>query len=68
VVEDYRPRTIDVEGLYREVRAFCAKGQTPEQRERADFEGRGDHVCFEKADEWASDGYFGRAAADFLRN
>ena len=25
VVEDHQPRTIDVEGLYREVRAFCAK-------------------------------------------
>src|SRR5690348_6251750 len=32
VVEDHRPRTIDVDGLYREVRAFCAKGLTPEQR------------------------------------
>ncbi len=29
VVEDHRPRTIDVDGLYREVRAFCAKGLTP---------------------------------------
>jgi len=37
VVEDHRPRTIDVEGLYREVRAFCAKGLTPEQRARAEF-------------------------------
>jgi cytosine/adenosine deaminase-related metal-dependent hydrolase len=37
VVEDHQPRTIDVEGLYREVRAFCAKGLTPEQRARADF-------------------------------
>jgi hypothetical protein len=37
VVENHRPRTIDVEGLYREVREFCAKGLTPEQRARADF-------------------------------
>jgi hypothetical protein len=28
VVEDHRPRTID-EGLYREVRAFCAKASRP---------------------------------------
>jgi 5-methylthioadenosine/S-adenosylhomocysteine deaminase len=34
VVENHQPRTIDVEGLYREVRAFCAKGLTPEQRAR----------------------------------
>ena len=32
-----QPCTIDVEGLYREVRSFCAKGLTPEQRARADF-------------------------------
>ena len=32
VVENHQPRTIDVEGLYREVRAFCAKGLTPQQR------------------------------------
>ena len=37
VVEDHQPRTIDVEGLYREVRAFCAKGLTPEQQAQADF-------------------------------
>ena len=37
VVENHQPRTIDVEGLYREVRAFCAKGLTPEQRARADL-------------------------------
>ena len=37
VVEDHQPRMIDVEGLYREVRAFCAKGLAPEQRARADF-------------------------------
>jgi 5-methylthioadenosine/S-adenosylhomocysteine deaminase len=37
VVENHQPRTIDVEGLYREVRAFCAKGLTPEQRAHADF-------------------------------
>jgi hypothetical protein len=37
VVADHQPRTIDVEGLYREVRAFCAKGLTPEQRAHADF-------------------------------
>ena len=37
IVEDHQPRTIDVEGLYREVRAFCAKGLTPEQRAHADF-------------------------------
>ena len=37
VVEKHQPRTIDVEGLYREVRAFCAKGLTPEQRARADL-------------------------------
>ena len=35
VVEDHRLLTIDVEALYREVRAFCAKGLTPEQRARA---------------------------------
>jgi 5-methylthioadenosine/S-adenosylhomocysteine deaminase len=34
VVENHQPRTIDVEGLYREVRTFCAKGLTPEQRTR----------------------------------
>ena len=37
VVEDHRPCTIDVDGLYREVRAFCAKGLTQEQRARADL-------------------------------
>ena len=37
VVADHQPRTIDVQGLYREVRAFCAKGLTPEQRAHADF-------------------------------
>jgi len=37
VVEDHRPLTIDVEALYREVRAFCARGLTPEQRARADL-------------------------------
>jgi len=37
VVENHQPRTIDVEGLYREVRTFCAKGLTPEQRAHADF-------------------------------
>ena len=37
VVENHQPRTIDVEGLYREVRAFCAKGLTPEQRAHADL-------------------------------
>src|SRR5262245_25150012 len=31
VVEDHRARTIDVEGLYREVPAFCAKSLTPER-------------------------------------
>jgi hypothetical protein len=36
-LKDHRPRTIDVEGLYREVRAFCAKGLTSEQRARAEF-------------------------------
>jgi cytosine/adenosine deaminase-related metal-dependent hydrolase len=40
VIEDRRPRTIDVDGLYREVRAFCAKDLTPEQRARADLLGR----------------------------
>jgi 5-methylthioadenosine/S-adenosylhomocysteine deaminase len=35
VIEDHQPRTIYVDGLYREVRAFCAKGLTQEQRERA---------------------------------
>jgi hypothetical protein len=29
--------TIDVDALYREVRGFCAKGLTPEQRTRADL-------------------------------
>jgi len=37
LVEDHRPRTIDVDGLYREVRTFCAKGLTPAQRARADL-------------------------------
>jgi cytosine/adenosine deaminase-related metal-dependent hydrolase len=37
VVEDRRPQTIDVDALYREVRAFCAKGLTSEQRARADL-------------------------------
>ena len=37
VIEDHRPQTIDVDGLYREVRAFCAKGLRPEQRVRADL-------------------------------
>jgi 5-methylthioadenosine/S-adenosylhomocysteine deaminase len=37
VVEDHQLRTIDVDALYREVRAFCAKGLTPEQRAHADF-------------------------------
>ena len=37
VIEDHQPRTIDVEGLYREERAFCAKGDTPEQRAHADL-------------------------------
>src|SRR5271169_3998300 len=37
VVEDHRPQTIDVDALYREVRRFCAKGLTPEQRARADL-------------------------------
>lgn len=37
VIEDHRPQTIDVEALYREVRAFCAKGLAPEQRARADL-------------------------------
>jgi hypothetical protein len=32
VIENHQPRTIDVEGLYREVREFCTKGLTPEQR------------------------------------
>jgi cytosine/adenosine deaminase-related metal-dependent hydrolase len=36
-VEDRRPQTIDVESLYREVRDFCAKGLTAEQRARADL-------------------------------
>ncbi|HZU88315.1 MAG TPA: amidohydrolase family protein [Stellaceae bacterium] len=40
VVEDRRLCTIDIDGLYREVRAFCAKGLTPEQRARADLLGR----------------------------
>jgi len=37
VVENHRPLTIDVDALYREVRAFCAKGLAPEQRARADL-------------------------------
>ena len=37
VVEDHRPHTIDVDALYREVRAFCAKGLTADQRARADL-------------------------------
>ncbi len=37
LIENHRPLTIDVDGLYREVRAFCAKGLTPQQRTRADL-------------------------------
>jgi 5-methylthioadenosine/S-adenosylhomocysteine deaminase len=37
LVEDHHPLTIDVDGLYREVRAFCGKGLTQEQRARADL-------------------------------
>jgi cytosine/adenosine deaminase-related metal-dependent hydrolase len=37
LVEDHRAQTIDVEALYREVRDFCAKGLTREQRARADL-------------------------------
>jgi 5-methylthioadenosine/S-adenosylhomocysteine deaminase len=37
VVEDHRPQTIDVDALYREVRAFCDKGLTSEHRARADL-------------------------------
>jgi cytosine/adenosine deaminase-related metal-dependent hydrolase len=37
VVDDHRPQTIDVEALYREVRKFCEKGLTPQQRARADL-------------------------------
>jgi cytosine/adenosine deaminase-related metal-dependent hydrolase len=37
VVDDHRALTIDVDGLYREVRAFCARGLTAEQRARADL-------------------------------
>ncbi len=37
VVEDHRAQTIDVEALYREVRDFCAKGLTREQRARTDL-------------------------------
>ena len=37
VIEDHRPLTIDVDGLYREVRDFCAKGLTEEQRARANL-------------------------------
>jgi 5-methylthioadenosine/S-adenosylhomocysteine deaminase len=36
VMEDRLLKTIDVDALYREVRAFCARGLTPEQRARAD--------------------------------
>jgi len=35
-MEDRALKTIDVAALYREVREFCAKGLSPEQRERAD--------------------------------
>ena len=45
VVENHQPRTIDVEGLYREVRAFCAKGLTPEQRARADCSRKSNPMC-----------------------
>ena len=37
VVEDRRALTIDVDALYREIRAFCDKGLSPEQRARADL-------------------------------
>jgi 5-methylthioadenosine/S-adenosylhomocysteine deaminase len=37
VVEDRRSQTIDVDGLYREIRAFCTKGLSPEHRARADL-------------------------------
>jgi 5-methylthioadenosine/S-adenosylhomocysteine deaminase len=40
VIEDHRPLTIDVDGLYREVRQFCAKGLPPEHRARAELLGR----------------------------
>jgi 5-methylthioadenosine/S-adenosylhomocysteine deaminase len=37
VVEDRRSTTIDVDALYREIRAFCDKGLSPEHRARADL-------------------------------
>jgi 5-methylthioadenosine/S-adenosylhomocysteine deaminase len=37
VIENHRPQTIDVEALYREVRDFCGRGLTGEQRSRADL-------------------------------
>jgi len=37
VVENHRPLTIDVEALYREVRTFCARGLSAEERARADL-------------------------------
>jgi hypothetical protein len=37
VVEDRRSLTIDVEALYREIRAFCERGLSPEHRARADL-------------------------------
>jgi 5-methylthioadenosine/S-adenosylhomocysteine deaminase len=37
LIEDHRSLTIDVDGLYREVRGFCAKGLTSQQRMRADL-------------------------------
>jgi 5-methylthioadenosine/S-adenosylhomocysteine deaminase len=37
VMEDRVVRSIDVEALYREVRAVCAQGLTPAQRERAEL-------------------------------
>jgi len=36
VMEDRRVLTLDVDALYREVRDFCAKGISPEQKARAD--------------------------------
>jgi 5-methylthioadenosine/S-adenosylhomocysteine deaminase len=37
VMEDRKLRTLDVDALYREVREFCARGLSPEQKARADM-------------------------------
>jgi 5-methylthioadenosine/S-adenosylhomocysteine deaminase len=63
VIEDRRSLTIDVDGLYREVRGFCARGLTPEQRARADLLAR----IKPFAQAWYSDWHEGMVEAPFYR-